>query len=87
MQEASQGGYSYALTVIFQGPKKIQFGGFATFCQFYQKRSDNVSSSLVYNFLGMILINCQDMDFIELKGHFQGRKGQVWPIFHKYIIQ
>ena len=46
-----------------KGPKKVKFGCFVTFCQFSQKRSDNVS---VYSFLGMILINCQEMDFIEL---------------------
>ena len=39
----------------------------------------------VYSFLWMILINCQEIDLIELfKGHFQGRKGQVWPISHNY---
>ena len=46
------------LQVIFQGPKgpkKVKFGCFASFCQFSQ-----------YSFLGMILINCQEMDFIEL---------------------
>ena len=37
-----------------------------TFCQFSQKNSDNFSLFLVYSFLGMILINCQEMDFIEL---------------------
>ena len=39
---------------------------FDTFCQFTQKRSDNFSLYLVYSFFGMILINCQEMDFIEL---------------------
>ena len=38
----------------------------ATFSQFFQKRSDNFSLFLAYSFLGMILINCQEMDFIEL---------------------
>ena len=37
---------------------------FDTFCQFTQKRSDNFSLYLVYSLL--ILINCQEMDFIEL---------------------
>ena len=39
---------------------------FDTFCQFTQKRFDNFSLYLVYSFFGMILINCQEMDFIEL---------------------
>ena len=54
--------------VIFQGlkgPKKVKFCCFDTFCQFSQKYSDNFSLFLVYSFLGMILINCQEMDFIE----------------------
>ena len=46
--ELSKDGYDgIALNVIFQspnGPKKIKFGCFATFCQFSQKRSDNFSS-------------------------------------------
>ena len=57
------------LKVSFQGPKgpkKVQFGCFDTFCQFSQKRFDNVSLLFVHSFLGMILINCQEMDFIEL---------------------
>ena len=36
----------------------------ATFCQF--SRSDNIFLCLVYSFLGMILINYQEMDLIEL---------------------
>ena len=57
------------LKVIFQGSKgskKVKFGCFATFCQFSQKRFDNFSLFCVHSFLGMILINCQEMDFIEL---------------------
>ena len=46
--------------------KRVTFSCFATFCQFSQKRSDNFSLFLVYSFLGMILINCEKMDFIEL---------------------
>ena len=34
--------------------------------KFSQKLSDNFSLFRVYSFLGMILINCQEMDFIEL---------------------
>ena len=49
-----------------KGPKRVKFGCFDTFCQFSQKHSDNFSLFLVYSFLGMILINCQEMDFIEL---------------------
>ena len=45
---------------------RVKFGCFDTFCQFSQKLSDNFSLFLVYSFLGMILINCQEMDFIEL---------------------
>ena len=33
--------------------------------KYIQKRSDNFSLFLVYSFFGMILINCQEMDFIE----------------------
>ena len=57
------------LKVIFQGskgPKKVKFGCFATFCQFAPKRFDNFSLIFVHSFLRMILINCQEMDFIEL---------------------
>ena len=57
------------LKVIFQGPKglkKVTFCCFATFCQFSLKWSDNFSLFLVCSFLGMILINCQEMDLIEL---------------------
>ena len=57
------------LKVSFQGPKgpkKVKFGCFATFCQFSQKRFDNFSLFFVHSFLGMILINCQEMDFIDL---------------------
>ena len=42
------------------------FGCFAAFCQFSQKRFDNFSLFFVHSFLEMILINCQDMAFIEL---------------------
>ena len=54
------------LKVILKGPKRVKFGGFDTFCQFSQKHYDNFSLFLVYSFLGMILINCEEMDFIEL---------------------
>ena len=57
------------LKVIFQGPKvwkRSNLAVFATFCQFTQKRSDNFSLFLVYSFFGMILINCEEMVFIEL---------------------
>ena len=50
----------------FERLKKVKFGCFATFCQFSQKRFDNFSLFFVPSFLGMILINCQEMDFIEL---------------------
>ena len=58
-----------SLKVILKGPKgskKVKFGCFATFCQFSQKWSDNFSLFLVCSFLGVILINCQEMDLIEL---------------------
>ena len=42
----------------------VKFGCFASFCLFSQKRSDNFSLFLAYIFLGVILINCQEMDFI-----------------------
>ena len=51
---------------VWKGPEKVKFGGFATFCQFSQKRSDNLSLFLVNSFLGMILINCQEMDWSGL---------------------
>ena len=54
---------------LFQGPnglKQVKFDCFATFCQFSQKLSDNFCLFLACSFLGMILINCQEMDFIEL---------------------
>ena len=54
------------LKVIFEGSKGVKFGCFNTFYQFSQKHSDNFYLFLIYSFLGMILINCQEMDFIEL---------------------
>ena len=38
----------------------------ATFCQFSQKQSDNFYLFLAYNFLGIILINYQEMDLVDL---------------------
>ena len=68
--ELSKDGFDWiALNVIIKGPKgpeKVKFGCFATFFQFSQKGSINFSLFLAYSFLGMILINCQEMDFIEL---------------------
>ena len=46
--------------------KRSNLAVFDTFCQFTQNWSDNFSLYLVYSFFGMILINCQEMDFIEL---------------------
>ena len=43
------------------------------------------SGNLFFTFLWEPwLINCQEMDFIYSKGHFQGRKGQVCPFSHNY---
>ena len=42
--------------------KKVKIRYFATF---WKRRPDNVSLFLVYSFLGMILINCQEMDLID----------------------
>ena len=69
--EASQGGCWWTAKIWiwlnhFKGPKKVKFGCFATFCQFSKKRFDNFSLFFVHSFLGMTLINCQEMDFIEL---------------------
>ena len=58
-----------ALKVICQDPKdqkKVKFWYFSTLWQFSQKLSNNFSLSFAYSFLGMILINCQEMDLIEL---------------------
>ena len=49
-----------------KGLKKVKFCCFATFCQCSQKLSDNFYLYHVCTFLGRILINCQEMDFIEL---------------------
>ena len=46
--------------------KRSNLAIFYTFGQFSQKRYDNFSLFLAYSFLGMILINCQEMDLIEL---------------------
>ena len=89
MQEASKEGTNelpkdgfdwITLKVIFQGSKglkKSNFAVFDTFCQFTQKRSDNFSLYLVYSFFRMILINCQEMDFIELFGKVIFKVGKV----------
>ena len=51
----------------------VKFGCFNTFYQFSHKHSNKFSLFLAYSFLGMILINCQEMDFIELfKRSFSG---------------
>ena len=58
-----------ALKVIFQGPsgqKKVKIEYLATFRQFSQKGCDNLFKFCAYNFLGMILISCQEIDMIEL---------------------
>ena len=59
-------------------PFVVFLGGFPSRCQnlssgairpgglLSQRHSENFSLFLVYSFLGMILINCQEMDFIEL---------------------
>ena len=54
----------------------------ATFWKFPQKRSDNFSLFIVYSFLGMIIWSTVKRWnwLIYSIGHFQGRKGQVWPI-------
>ena len=64
---SKDGFYVITLMVIFQGSKvqrNVQFGYVATFWQFSQKRSDKFSLLFVYSFLGMILINCQEMGLI-----------------------
>ena len=70
-----------------KGPKRVKFGCFNTFYQFSQKHSNNFSLFLAYSFLGMILINCQEMDFIELlkRYFFLGRKVRFSPISHNYL--
>ena len=53
------------LKVICQGLKG-QIWLFNTFCKSAPKRSDNVSLFCAYSFLGMTLINCQEMDLITM---------------------
>ena len=66
--------------------KRSNLAVFLLLANFFQKRSDNFSLFLVYSFLGMILINCQEMDFIEIfkRSFFKIGNGQVWPISHNY---
>ena len=72
-----------------KGQKMVKFGYFATFWQLAQNWSDNFSLFCAYSFLGMILINYQEMGLIELFKRFQGQTGQVWSIFAiiNYIIR
>ena len=79
-------------TLIFQGPKgqtMVKSGYFATFWQFYQKRTDNVSLYFAYSFLGIILIDCQEVDFIELLERSFSRSEKSGlahcPMLHKCI--
>ena len=60
--------------------KRVKFGYLDTFWQFSLKRFVNFSLFLAYNFLSMILIKGW-IWLNDSKGHFQSRKGQVWPIF------
>ena len=83
--ELSKGHFSRS-----EGLNKVNFGCFTTSCQFSQKLSNNFFLFLVYNFLGMILINCQEMDFIELfKRSFSmpERSGLAHFTIIIYIIQ
>ena len=56
------------------------------FANFLKKNSDNFSLFLVYSFLGMILINCQEMDFIELfkRSFFKVGKVRFSLFSHNY---
>ena len=57
------------LKVIFkglEGQKRVKLGYFATFWQFSQNWSDIFALFFAYIFLGMIMINCQEMGLIEL---------------------
>ena len=49
-----------------KGPKRVKFGGFDTFCQFSKSILITFLYFLYTRFLGMLLINCEEMDFIEL---------------------
>ena len=58
-----------ALKVIFQGlkgQKKVKLVYFVTFWKFSQKWSSNFSLCCAYGFVGMILINCEEMALVEL---------------------
>ena len=50
----------------FSRSKKGQIWLFCYFLPIFSKRFDNFSLFFVHSFLGMILINCQEMDFIGL---------------------
>ena len=46
--------------------ERSEKGQILVFCYFSQNWYYNVSLFYAYSFLGMILIDCQDIDFIEL---------------------
>ena len=69
MEWSKDGFYLIALKVIFQGLKgqnKVKVLYFDAFWQVSQNLSDNFSLCCAYSFLGMILINCQEIALIEL---------------------
>ena len=70
--------------VIFEGPKKVKYGCFATFCQFSQKRTDNFCIPLlVYH------INQMSRDRIYLiirKVMFKIGKVRFSPFSHNFPL-
>ena len=75
-----------AIKVSFQGPKglkKSHLGILLFFCKISQKLFHNF---VIYSFLGLILINLQELWLNNSKCHFQFHKGQFWPIFTELCI-
>ena len=77
------------LKVIFQGPKDPKRSNLVVLLLFANFPKNGLITFLifVYSFLGMILINCQEMDFIELfKGSFSRSEKSALAHFFPIII-
>ena len=67
---------------FIEGQKKSNVFIFYTFWQFSHEWCYTFSLLFAHSFLGMILINCKEMDFIELfERSFSSQKGHVLSIF------
>ena len=65
--------------------ERFQFEYLPTFWPFYQNRFDNFSLFYAYSFLEVILVNCQEMELIELFQRSLSRS-EMSGLAHFHII-